>query len=115
MELGIKFRPNKPASPHLNNKVERLQKTDLEEFYAITDLSDFKALREELAQWQFFYNWQHPHGSIKGKPLSAIVAEFSEITPFSEKVSKNYKIDNERIQIANYHTDLIMKKLKGSL
>ncbi len=56
MKLGIKFRPNKPASPHLNGKVKRSQKTDLEEFYAITDLSDFETLREELAQWQFFYN-----------------------------------------------------------
>lgn len=27
-EYGIKFRPNKPASPHLNGKVERSQKTD---------------------------------------------------------------------------------------
>lgn len=115
MELGIKFRPNKPASPHLNGKVERSQKTDLEEFYAITDLSDFETLREELAQWQFFYNWQRPHGSLNGKPPSAIVAELSEITPLSEEVGNNYKIDNERIQIANYHTDLIMKKLKGSL
>ncbi|EKI30016.1 integrase core domain protein, partial [Escherichia coli ARS4.2123] len=25
-EYGIKFRPNKPASPHLNGKVERSQK-----------------------------------------------------------------------------------------
>ena len=41
MEYGIKFRPNKPASPHLNGKVERSQKTDLEEFYALADLSDF--------------------------------------------------------------------------
>lgn len=32
MEWGIKFRPNKPASPHLNGKVERSQKTDLAEF-----------------------------------------------------------------------------------
>jgi len=32
MSLGIKFRPNKPGSPHLNGKVERSQKTDLEEF-----------------------------------------------------------------------------------
>ena len=51
----------------------------------------------------------------KGKPPSAIVAVLSEITPFSEEVSNNSKTDNERIQIANYHTDLIMKKLKGSL
>lgn len=28
MEYGIKFRPNKPASPHLNGKVERSQRID---------------------------------------------------------------------------------------
>ena len=38
MEYGIKFRPIKPASPHLNGKVERSQRTDIEEFYATVDL-----------------------------------------------------------------------------
>lgn len=49
-EYGIKFRPNKPASPHLNGKVERSQKTDKAEFYATVDLSvdDLKGL---LAEW----------------------------------------------------------------
>ncbi len=37
---SIKFRPIKPTSPHLNGRVERSQKTDLEEFYATADLSD---------------------------------------------------------------------------
>ncbi len=32
MAWGIKCRPIKPGSPHLNGKVERSQKTDLEEF-----------------------------------------------------------------------------------
>jgi transposase InsO family protein len=32
-EYGRKFRPIKPASPHLNGKVERTQRTDLDEFY----------------------------------------------------------------------------------
>jgi hypothetical protein len=31
MEYGIKFRPIKPAFPNLNGKVERSQRTDLEE------------------------------------------------------------------------------------
>ena len=35
MIYGIKFRPNKPGSPHLNGKVERSQKTDKSEFYPI--------------------------------------------------------------------------------
>lgn len=69
----------------------------------------------KLAREQFLYNWERPHGSFKGKPPSAIVAELSEKTPLSRVVSDNYQIDNERIQLANYHTDLIMKKLKGSL
>jgi transposase InsO family protein len=115
MVLGIKFRPNKPGSPHLNGKVERSQKTDLEEFYAIADLSDFENLREELAQWQFFYNWQRPHGSLKGKTPSEIVANLGEKTPFSDEVLGNYNLNNERIQIANYQIDLAMRKLKGSL
>lgn len=33
MELKIKYRPTKPRSPHLNGKVERTQRTDLDEFY----------------------------------------------------------------------------------
>lgn len=37
-EYGIKFRPIKPRSPHLNGKVERSQRTDWEEFYSIVDL-----------------------------------------------------------------------------
>src|SRR5690554_4150513 len=48
MEYGIKFRPNKPASPHLNGKVERSQKTDKAEFYATVDL-DAEDLDDQLA------------------------------------------------------------------
>lgn len=39
MDYSIKFRPVKPGSPHLNGKVERSQKTDLEEFYNTVDIS----------------------------------------------------------------------------
>ena len=38
MRWGIKFRPVKPRSPHLNGKVERAQKTDLSEFYSTVPL-----------------------------------------------------------------------------
>jgi transposase InsO family protein len=33
MDHCIKFRPIPPRSPHLNGKVERLQLTDLQEFW----------------------------------------------------------------------------------
>jgi transposase InsO family protein len=38
MEYGIKFRPIKPAFSHLNGKVERSQRTDLDEFYSSIDI-----------------------------------------------------------------------------
>ena len=51
MEYGIKFRPNKPGSPHLNGKVERSQKTDLEGFYPTVDLKAAD-LENLLSEWQ---------------------------------------------------------------
>ena len=66
--------------------------TDLEEFYAIADLSDFEKLRDELSAWQFFYNWQRPHGSLGGKSPSDIVGSLGEKTPLWEAVL-NYFFD----------------------
>ncbi len=40
MQFNIKFRPNKPGSPHLNGKVEHSQKTDKTEF--LCDPEHFK-------------------------------------------------------------------------
>jgi transposase InsO family protein len=71
---GIKFRSLKPASPHLNGKVERSQRTDLEEFYATVDLSA-KDLAERLDDWQIalqrvssarFFRLPHTLASLVG-------------------------------------------------
>jgi transposase InsO family protein len=66
MEYGIKFRPVKPASPHLNGKVERSQRTDLEEFYATADLCA-EDLAGRLDDWQSHYNGFRVHGSLDGR------------------------------------------------
>ena len=66
LSQSIKFRPIKPGSPHLNGKVERSQKTDLSEFYPTVDLSD-PDLEQRIEEWQFFYNWNRPHGSLQGQ------------------------------------------------
>ena len=66
IEYGIKFRPNKPGSPHLNGKVERFQKTDKTEFYATVDITS-ENLQDQLAEWQHYYNWLRPHSALKGK------------------------------------------------
>ncbi len=112
MEYSIKFRPIKPASPHLNGKVERSQKTDLEEFYATADLSNFEDLKEELKCWQFFYNWQRPHGSLGGKTPSQYSSELSDKTPLWDEIIAAYNPNKEHIQEPNYHTEMLLRKLK---
>jgi|SRR5579871_2314637 len=112
MEYGIKFRPNKPRSPHLNGKVERSQKTDLEEFYTTQNLDNFINLKIELACWQFYYNWQRPHGSLGGNPPIKIVGELSDKTPLQEEISAVYDASKESIQNANYYIETQLRKLK---
>lgn len=51
---------SKPASPHLNGKVERSQRTNLEEFRATTSL-DALDWKEPLFDWQDHYNHFRPH------------------------------------------------------
>lgn len=112
MEYGIKFRPNKPASPHLNGKVERSQRTDKEEFYSTANL-DLKELQNTtLPEWQHYYNWQRPHGSFKGKTPMEVVCEHIETTPIWDEVLDDYNLNNERIQVSNYQRDLALRKLK---
>jgi transposase InsO family protein len=73
MDWAIKFRPVKPRSPHLNGKVERVQKTVLYEFYAMADLED-PELQDRLDEWVFHYNWLRGHGSLSGKaPIDRVV------------------------------------------
>ena len=50
----IKFGPIRPRSPLLNGKVERAQRTALEEFWPTMDLAD-TALSGQLDEWQTFY------------------------------------------------------------
>lgn len=114
MEYGIKFRPNKPGSPHLNGKVERSQKTDKMEFYPTVDLKSDE-LHELLAEWQHYYNWERPHGAHKGKSPLDKYFELVDSTPYSDEVFEEYGIKNERIQEANYKRDLEIRKLKGCL
>jgi len=114
MDYGIKFRPVKPSSHHLNGKVERSQKTDKDEFFPTIDLKHEK-LAERLAEWQHHYNWERPHGAHSGKTPMDKYFERSEQTPFWEEVHQNYDLSQERIQLPNYQADLQLRKLKPSL
>jgi len=101
MNYGIKFRPNRPGSPHLNGKVERPQKTDNLEFYATCDLED-PELADRLAEWQHYYNWRRPHGALKGKTPMQRACELMNVTPIWAEVSDTYDPAKERVQERNY-------------
>lgn len=110
MEYGIKFRPIKPGSPHLNGKVERSQKTDLEEFYPTVDLKT-PDLADRLRDWQDHYNQDRPHGSLGGCTPWQVWHQRRRLTPFYEDVEANYDPATERIRHPNYRVDLqLMEK-----
>lgn len=113
-DLGIKFRPNKPASPHLNGKVERSQKTDKMEFYATINIKS-KEIEDLLAEWQHYYNWERPHCAHGGRSPMDRYFELSSAIPFSDEVHRQYLPSNERIQNANYKIDLDLARLKRSM
>jgi len=66
VQYKLKFRSNKPASPHLNGKVESSQETDKAEFYVTVDLES-EDLSDQLAEWQRYYNWGRPRSADNGK------------------------------------------------
>jgi transposase InsO family protein len=111
MQYGIKFRPVKPASPHLNGKVERSQKTDLQEFYATVDPSD-KDLELKLAEWQHYYNWDRPHSSLRGKTPMDRFFELIKKTPYWDEVHREYDPAKERIQDPNYQIDMRLRRIE---
>jgi transposase InsO family protein len=110
MEYGIKFRPIRPASPHLNGKVERSQRTDLEEFYPTVDLNS-PDLPQQLQDWQDHYNQYRPHGALEGRtPWQAWLDKLA-VTPFHDEVEAHFDASAERIRHPDYRMDL---KLAGN-
>ena len=85
IEYGIKFRPNKSGSPHLNGKVERLQRTGKEEIYSTVNLDLHELQTTSLPEWHH-YNWQRTHGSFKGKTPLEVVCEHLDKAPVWDEV-----------------------------
>ena len=110
-EYCTKFHPIKPRSPHLNGKIERSHKTDLQEFYTTQRLDD-PELEMRLFEWQHFYNWYRPHSSLGGKTPTEKCHELSQKTPFWDEVEQNYEITNEPIREQNFYLDQTLRKLK---
>lgn len=100
-KYAIKFRPIKPRSPHLNGKVERSQRTDLEEFYPTVDLKD-PELKKKLQEWQDYYNEFRPHGSLNGKTPWEKWNDLFMQTPYHDEVEAAFDETKERLRLQNY-------------
>lgn len=70
LDRGIRHVYIKPATPRLNGKVERSHRIDQEEFYRMLDgamIDDTKLFNDRLQEWENFYNYHRPHGSLDGQ------------------------------------------------
>lgn len=108
-EFRIKYRPIRPGAPYLNGKVERVQKTILEECCAGLEL-DAPDLAERLEEWQFYYNWQRIHGSLGKPPIDELCAHNDEI-PTWEDVEARYDPRHERFRERDFREDQVMERL----
>jgi len=64
-EEGIRLFTLPPRSPKLNGRVERVQRTDREEFYACTDVEPrLEALQPALREYEATYNTIRPHQAL---------------------------------------------------
>ena len=82
MESAIKFCPVPPRSPHLNGKVERTQRSDLEDSWATVD-PKATDIEDRLAEWQHFWNWDRLHMALGGNTPIDHICERSRQDAFS--------------------------------
>lgn len=111
MAETIKFRPIPPRSPHLNGKVERAQRTVLEEFWPTVD-TRASAIGDQLAVWVHHYNWDRPHEALGGLCPIDRVCERIVKTPLWEEVGRAYDEARERIQVREYAVEMSLLSMK---
>jgi transposase InsO family protein len=114
MAEAIRFRPLPPRSPHLNGKVERVQRTVLEEFWPTAELK-LPGLADRLGEWVHYYNWHRRHEALNGLTPIDRVCERASKTPLHGEVSDSYEPTKERIQIREHAVEMALRSLKPCL
>jgi transposase InsO family protein len=80
LDRGVGHVYIRPATPRLNGKVERSHRIDAEEFYRMLEgvvIDDTELFNDKLQEWEHFYNFDRPHGSLNGQ------------TPYERLLQKN--------------------------
>jgi transposase InsO family protein len=70
LDAGVGHVHIKPSTPRLNGKVERSHRMDAEEFYRMLEgvvIDDTEMFNDKLREWEDFYNFSRPHGSLGGQ------------------------------------------------
>jgi transposase InsO family protein len=70
LDRGINHVYIRARTPRLNGKVERSHRIDAEEFYRMLDgvvIDDTELFNDKLQEWENFYNFNRPHGSLDGQ------------------------------------------------
>lgn len=109
MQRCIKHRPIPPRTPHLNGKVERVQKTVVQEFYALADLASVQ-LDDELGVWQTDYNYRRTHGSLGKTPVQHWKSLNAQ-TPYWEDIAATFDPQAE----AAFHRQLTLDRRRKVL
>ena len=66
-DLGIRQVYIQPRTPRLNGKVENSHGTDDMEFYQLLTYTGDVDLNQKLMEWEAYYNFHRPHGSLRGR------------------------------------------------
>jgi transposase InsO family protein len=111
MAEGVRFRPVRPRSPHLNGKVERVQRTMLDEFWSDVD-PRAPDIDQQLATWVHNYNWHRSHESLANRSPIDRVCDLADKTPTWDEVCDAYEPDQERIRARHYLVDQALRALK---
>jgi transposase InsO family protein len=70
LDKGIGHVSIKPRTPRLYGKVERSHRIDAEEFSRLLEgvvIDDAQVFNDKLKEWEDFYNYHRPHGSLDGQ------------------------------------------------
>ena len=111
MDEAIRFRPIPPRSPHLNGKIERAQRTVLEEFLAVTD-PKATDVADQLAVWVHHYNWHRSHESLHGAAPIDRVCQLADKTPLWAAVCEAYDPAKEHIHVRHHAVEMALRALK---
>ena len=96
MDRGIRHIYIKPATPRLNGKVERSHRIDGEEFYRQLKgvvIDDAQLFNDRLQEWQDFYNYHRPHGSLGGQtPYERLLQKTTDPAPEVNDLPQLHKV-----------------------